>query len=82
MMAIFMNFVENIMEVFMGDFLVFGISFNHCLHNFSTVLERCKAKNLVLNCEKYHFMAFEGIVLKHRVSKEGLEDDKEKISTI
>ena len=66
----------------MNDFLVSGNSFDHCLHNLSTVLKRCKAENLVLNWEKCHFMVCEGIVIGHRVSKEGLEVDKAKISTI
>ena len=82
MMAIFANLVENIMEVFMDDFSVFGSSFNHCLLNLNMVLERCKAKNLALNWEKCHYMVHEGIVLRHHVSKEGLEVDKAKISTI
>ena len=46
------------------------------------VLEKCKAENLVLNWENCHFMVCEGIVLGHRVSEEGLEVDKAKISTI
>ena len=45
-------------------------------------LERCKAKNLVLNWEKCHFMVCEGIVLGNCVLKEGLEVVKAKISTI
>ena len=48
-MAIFSNMVEEIMEVFMDDFSVFGTSFDHCLHNLSRVLQRCEEKNLVLN---------------------------------
>ena len=82
MMEIFADLVENILEVFMDDFLVFGRSFDHYLHNMSTILERCKANNLVLNWEKCHFMVCKGIILGHRVSKEELEDDKEKIFTI
>ena len=46
------------------------------------VLDRCKVENLVLNWEKCHFIVCEGIVLGHRVSKEGLEVNKVKISTI
>ena len=49
MMVIFADMVENIMEVFMDDFLVFGYSFDHCLHNLSLVLERWKERNLVPN---------------------------------
>ena len=82
MMKIFVNLVENIMEVFMDDFSVFGTSFAHCLHNLDIVLERCRDKNFVLNWEKCHFMVHEGIVLGHRISKEGLEVDKAKISAI
>ena len=63
MMAIFADLVENILEVFMDDFLVFGRSFDHYLHNMSTILERCKANNLVLNWEKYHFMVSKALYL-------------------
>ncbi|GKB33641.1 hypothetical protein Tco_0873042, partial [Tanacetum coccineum] len=38
--------------------------------------------HLVLNWEKCHFMVKEGIVLGHKVSKSGLEVDKEKIDVI
>ena len=38
MTAIFAYFVENIMEVFMDDFSVYGTSFNHCLRNLHKVL--------------------------------------------
>ena len=81
-MAIFIDLVEDIMEVFMDYFSVFETSFSHCLHNLNIVLERCQDKNLVLNWEKCCFMVREGIVLGHRVSKEGLEVDKSKISAI
>ena len=37
-MAIFSDMVEDIMEIFMDDFLVFGTSFDHCLHNLALVL--------------------------------------------
>ncbi|KAI3443836.1 hypothetical protein Pfo_000501 [Paulownia fortunei] len=82
MMAIFHDMVENIMEIFMDDFSVFGSSFDLCLHNLSLVLQRCEETNLVLNWEKCHFMVKEGIVLGHRVSSEGLEVDRAKIIAI
>ena len=37
-MAIFFDMVEDIMEVFMDDFSVFGTSFEHYLHNLARVL--------------------------------------------
>jgi hypothetical protein len=52
MISIFSNMVERFLEVFMDDFLVFGSSFEECLHHLTLVLVRCKAKNLVLNWEK------------------------------
>ena len=81
-MAIFFDMVEEIMEVFMDDFLVSGTSFDHCLHNLARVLQRYEEKNLVLNWEKCHFMVKEGIVLGYRVSSKGIEVDPAKISTI
>ena len=49
MMAIFSDIVEDIMEIFMDDILVFDTSFDHCLHNLALVLQTCEDKNLVLN---------------------------------
>ena len=59
MMSIFSDLVEEVMEIFMDDFTVYGSSFEQCLHNLRTVLQRCKDKNLALNWEKYHFMVTE-----------------------
>ena len=82
MMAIFSNIVEDIMEVFMDNLLVFGTSFDHCLHNLAKVLQRCEEKKLVLNWEKCHFTVREVIVLGHKVSSNGIKVDPAKISTI
>ncbi|KAL5574146.1 hypothetical protein UlMin_023743 [Ulmus minor] len=82
MMAIFTDMVEHFVEVFMDDFSVFGDSFGSCLENLAKVLERCEETNLVLNWEKCHFMVKEGIVLGHKVSRDGLEVDKAKVETI
>ena len=56
MTAIFSDLIENIMEVSMDDFLVYGCSFDVYLSNLEVVLLKCKEKNLVLNWEKCHFM--------------------------
>ena len=82
MMAIFADFIDNIMEVFMDDFSVCGESFEDCLMNLEKVLERCVKVNLVLNWEKCHFMVKQGIVLGHVVSEKGIEVDKAKIEVI
>ena len=81
-MSIFSDFVEDIMEVFMDDFSVYGSSFDACLDNLSKVLQHCKETNLVLNWEKCHFMVTKGVVLGHIVSENGIEVDKAKIEVI
>lgn len=53
---IFFEYVENIMEMFMDDFSVYGATFDSCLENLIKVLLRCKKLNLVLNYKKIHFM--------------------------
>ncbi|GJW86807.1 reverse transcriptase domain-containing protein [Tanacetum coccineum] len=68
MMAIFHDMLEDFMEVFMDDFSIFGNSFDCCLANLDRMLARCEETNLVLNCEKCHFMVKEGIVLGHKIS--------------
>ncbi|GJX49031.1 reverse transcriptase domain-containing protein [Tanacetum coccineum] len=82
MTAIFHDMVEDFMEGFMVDFLVFGNSFDHCLNNLDKMLARCEETNLVLNWEKCHFMAKEGIVLGYKISRKGIEVDKAKIDVI
>ncbi|KAJ9538638.1 LOW QUALITY PROTEIN: hypothetical protein OSB04_031371 [Centaurea solstitialis] len=82
MTAIFQDMIEDCMEVFMDDFSVFGNSFDDCLSSLDRVLARCEESHLVLNWEKCHFMVREGIVLGHKISKDGLEVDKAKIDTI
>ena len=56
MIAIFFDFIESIMDVFMDDFSIYGSTFELCLENLNKVLYRCNKVNLVLNWEKCHFM--------------------------
>ncbi|GJS20008.1 reverse transcriptase domain-containing protein [Tanacetum coccineum] len=82
MMAIFHDMIEKTMEVFMDDFSVFGNSFENCLSRLDKMLQRCEDTNLCLNWEKSHFMVKEGIVLGHKISKNGIEVDKVKVKVI
>ncbi|GJX35145.1 reverse transcriptase domain-containing protein [Tanacetum coccineum] len=82
MVAIFQDMIEKTMEVFMDDFSVFGDSFSFCLSHLDKMLQRCEDTNLVLNWEKCHFMVKEGIILGHKISKIGIEVDKEKVDVI
>nr|GFA11201.1 reverse transcriptase domain-containing protein [Tanacetum cinerariifolium] len=67
MMAIFHDMIEQMMEVFMDDFLVFGNSFSTCLTNLEKMFKRCKDTKLALNWEKSHFMVKEGIEFDFKV---------------
>jgi hypothetical protein len=82
MISICSNMVECHLEIFMDDFLVFGSSYEECLHHLTLVLARCKEKNLVLNWEKCHFMVKQGIVLGYVISPKGIEVDKAKVDLI
>jgi hypothetical protein len=82
MMAVFSEFIEEIVEVFMDDFSVYGKTFTDCLANLDKVLTRCAEADLVLNWEKCHFMVKQGIVLRHVISERGIEVDKAKVETI
>ena len=82
MMSIFSDLVEEVMEIFMDDFSVYGSSFEHFLNNQETVLQGCQDKNLALNWEKCHFMVTEGIVFGHKISAAGLEVDQAKVFVI
>ena len=68
----FSDMIEEIMEVFMDDFFVYGKTFDDCLKKLDKVLQRYEEKHLILNWEKYHFMVREGIVLGHLVSERGI----------
>ncbi|KAL1562908.1 hypothetical protein AAHA92_05430 [Salvia divinorum] len=82
MMSIFSDLLEECIEIFMDDFIVYGDTFEKCLHNLDLVLERCRKKSLVLNFEKCHFMVTEGIVLGHVVSERGIQVDQAKVDVI
>jgi hypothetical protein len=49
MMAVFSEFIEEIVEVFMDDFSIYGKTFMNCLANLDKVLTRCAEVDLVLN---------------------------------
>ncbi|RDX87014.1 Retrovirus-related Pol polyprotein from transposon 17.6, partial [Mucuna pruriens] len=82
MTCIFLELLQDYMEVFMDDFTVYADSFDACLGNLSKVLTRSIDTNLVLNFEKCHFIETEGIMLGHLVSNRGIEVDKSKIDII
>jgi hypothetical protein len=43
-MSIFSDMIKEIMEVFIDDFSVYGMTFDHCLENLDKVWQRCQKK--------------------------------------
>jgi hypothetical protein len=82
MMAVFSEFIKEIVEVFMDDFSVYGKTFVYCLANLAKVLTRYAEVDLLLNWEKCHFMVKQGIMLEHVISERGIEVDKGKVDTV
>jgi hypothetical protein len=82
MMAVFSEFIEEIVKVFMDDFSVYGKTFMDCLANLDKVLMRCAEVDLVFNWEKCHFMVKQVIVLGHVIFERGIEVDKAKVETV
>jgi hypothetical protein len=82
MMAVFSEFIEEIVEVFMDDVSVYGKTFMDYLANLDKVLTTCAEVDVVLNWGKCHFMVKQGIVLGHVISERGIEVDKAKVETV
>jgi hypothetical protein len=82
MMAVFSEFIEEIVKVFMDNSSIYGKTFVDCLENLDKVLTRCAEVDLVLNWEKCHFMIKQGVVLRHVISERGIEVDKAKVETV
>nr|GEY24295.1 hypothetical protein [Tanacetum cinerariifolium] len=49
---------------------------------FQRILKRCEDTNLCLNWEKSYFMVKKGIVIGHKISKQGIKVDKAKVDVI
>jgi hypothetical protein len=81
-MAVFSEFIEEIVKVFMDDFSVYGKTFADCLENLDKVLTKCGEVDLVLNWEKCHFMVRQGIVLGHVTSKRGVKVHKSRVEAV
>jgi hypothetical protein len=65
--VIFSDLIEEVMEVFMDDFTIYGKIFEGCLANLDKVLKQCQMADVVLNWEKCPFTVREGIVLRHKI---------------
>nr|GEY98508.1 reverse transcriptase domain-containing protein [Tanacetum cinerariifolium] len=57
-------------------------SFGTCISHLKNMLKRSEDINVCLNWEKSHFMVKEGIVIGHKIFKNGIEVDKSKVDVI
>nr|GEZ46316.1 reverse transcriptase domain-containing protein [Tanacetum cinerariifolium] len=64
-----------------GTFSYRRMPFGLCIAT-ERILKKCEDTNLCLNWEKRHLMVKEGIVLGHKISKNGIEVDKSKVDVI
>ncbi|KAH9716154.1 hypothetical protein KPL71_021359 [Citrus sinensis] len=78
----FLSVMDFVVADRMDRCCVFGETYNDGLDNLEEVIKRCEMTNLVFNWEKCHFMVQEGILLGHKVSKNGIGVDKAKIEVI
>nr|GEW91513.1 reverse transcriptase domain-containing protein [Tanacetum cinerariifolium] len=72
------DFILEVIEAYLKDDSV-SLEIDHADY---AMLQRCKDTNLVLNWEKCHFMVKEGIILGHKISKNGLEVDRAEVDVI
>ncbi|MCO5583534.1 hypothetical protein L7F22_037445 [Adiantum nelumboides] len=78
----FKEYLTNFREVYMDDLCVHSsITADHFEH-LKKVYEKCKLYRICLNPKKYIFMARQGKILGHIVSKNGIATDMDKIHVI
>ena len=75
---IFGDFIHAFMQVFLNDFVVYGMRRDHLRHLW-LCLERCRVACLSLNPAKYSFGITNRALLGHIVSKDGIAVDLGKI---
>ena len=79
--AMFKYFIQKFLEVYMGDWTVYGLIRDH-LDNLRLMLERCRQHQIALKSKKCIFCAPFGMLLGHIACKEGLLVDLTNIALI
>lgn len=74
MVNIFHDFLRRFLEIFIDDFAVFGKTIDHVEH-LRLTLEQWREVRLKLHPEKCFFGVTQGMLLGHRISKDGIEVD-------
>ena len=67
-LSIFVDLINEGLEVYMDDFTPYGDDFEPALENLEKLLQRCIDTRLFLSNEKCLMMMTEGIILGHYIS--------------
>jgi len=79
---IFLDLINEGLEVYMDDFTPYGDDFELPLQTLEKFMQRCIATRLCLSHEKCHMMMTEGLILDHYISAAGIQGDPSKIQII
>ncbi|KAH9326344.1 hypothetical protein KI387_006522 [Taxus chinensis] len=78
----FKGLINKIVLIYLDDITVFSKNAADHLFHLRQVFQRCRSFGVSLNPKKCIFLAHEGKLLGHIVSKEGLEIDPERVQAI
>ncbi|CAM6128366.1 unnamed protein product [Calypogeia fissa] len=79
MMNVFHDYLRKFLEIFVDDFAVFGSVEDHVRY-LQLTFQRCREVGLRLHPGKFFSGVNEGILLGHKISKQGIEVDQEKVA--
>jgi len=81
-LIIFVDLINDGLEVYMDDFTPCGDDFDPALDTLEKVLQRCIATRLCLSHKKCYMMMIEGLILGHYVLAAGIQVDPTKIQIL
>jgi len=71
-LGIFLDLVNDSLEIYMNDFMSHGDTFDMALANIQKLFKCCKQTHLSLSPKKCHMMMDEGVVLGYYISFTGI----------
>ncbi|CAM6094008.1 unnamed protein product [Calypogeia fissa] len=79
MMNVFHDYLRKYLEIFIDDFAIFGKVEDHARY-LRLTFQRCREVGLCLHPGKCFFGVNKGVLLGHKISKQGIEVDQEKVA--
>lgn len=81
-LSIFVDIVNDCVEVYMDDFTVCGNTYEEAKTNLEKLRKRYIDTNLSLSHEKCYILMTKGIILRHYISSQGIQVDPKEIQII